>query len=144
MSLIIEKLKVQKMMENRDEHDLTVEKLLDDVYFAMNTGRIHPKARVIFKAFMNTMFNCEKCHHHNHKEHISFIPKSMVDWDLSKFEELVIFVWKQDGTESRGEYLNDILSGCRCSNCGVKIKENDNIYQPYTGKIQRCENCMRK
>lgn len=144
MSVIIERAKAKKMLETRSPHDLTVEKLLDDTYFAIDSKRVHPKARVVFGAFMHSVFSCKKCFHYNSLISLGTVVRSEIDWNLSSFDTLrfhAYSIWDSNP----GSLLRDIMEGNKCEECGAELPKKPKIspHPPIIGYLERCDKCKK-
>lgn len=91
MSLIIERLKEQKAMENREPDDLTAGSLMDKLYELINSGKVNPNTRMIINNEMWALFMCNNCGKQNEKHYKNTILK----FEIREDNELEIFTIKR-------------------------------------------------
>ena len=93
MSIIIERaLEKQKLKKKTGQHEMTAGQLLDALYEAIDSGKVHPRARVIFNNELWALFTCSRCAFMNKKDYNSLILEYEVHLGNSKYDTLEIFI----------------------------------------------------
>ena len=88
----------QQILSRQVKGELTVDEFLTELYKLIDSGKVHPKARIIFMNEYYTQFMCSNCSILNEKQYRSTILKYEIDKDQSTKDTLRIFVKSRTAT----------------------------------------------